>query len=131
MKSAATNRPARQAPASPQLAMSRYWGLEEPQLALRMFLSCDVTANDLGAVCWPDRGESSFQTSQELQVCRFALCILELTAPTFSPHPAGRGAVLCRSIWQLLSGLWALSFCHQDGPAQPAFPAGTLHILRG
>ena len=121
--------PTPQAPASP-LATSKCWGLEEPQLAPRLLLSYDVTAIDLGAVCWPDRRESSFQTSQESQVCRLALCILELMVPTFSPPPAGRGAVLCRSVRQLLSGLWALSFCHQDGPAQPAFPAGTLHVLR-
>lgn len=65
-----------------------------------------------------------------LRAERRARWTLELTPPC-SPSPAGGCAVLCRGVRQLLSGLWALSFCHQDGPAQPAFHAGAVHRLRG
>lgn len=78
-------------------------GAEEPQLAPRGLLSPMATAIDLGAVCWPDRRESSFQTSQESQVCRLALCILELMALT-SLLPAGRGKKLAVAFRQLSSG---------------------------
>ncbi|KAF3819386.1 hypothetical protein GH733_013536, partial [Mirounga leonina] len=43
--------------------------------------------------------------------------------------PHGGCAMLCCCIWQLLSGLRALSFCHQDGSAQPAFCAGAVYSL--
>lgn len=66
-----------------------------------------------------------------LSLCPRVACPCKFIAPHVLSSPPGCRAVLCRCIWQLLSRLWALSFCHQDGSAQPASPVRAIHSLRG